>query len=77
MKQREALLPGTDALGSGTVEWVRWRGKILVRYRDDDGSTQRRTFTERDKAHEFFAACVEKLKGGSGRSGVSCAGVDC
>lgn len=37
----ESLLPDTDAIAAGTLEWTEYRGKWLVRYRDASGSVQR------------------------------------
>jgi hypothetical protein len=64
----EALLPDTDAIPKGTLEWTLYRGKQLVRYRDSDGSVHRcltADYAEAEVAFEAYkrdvAARVKKL----------------
>ena len=62
MKLAESLLAGTDALPCNTVEAVTRGDKILVRYRDRNGSTLRQLFTDREAAHVYTWQCVEKMR---------------
>jgi hypothetical protein len=62
MKKAEALLPGTDALPTATVEVATYQNKILVRYRDRTGSTTRQTFTHPDEAMTHFWKCADLLR---------------
>jgi len=62
MAQQEALLPGTDAILAGTVEWSLRGGKVLVRYRDPRGYAYRESFDDREAAHAYFLECVARLK---------------
>ncbi|HEV2498607.1 MAG TPA: hypothetical protein VGY31_03390 [Terriglobia bacterium] len=58
----EALLPGTDAITRGTIEWSAYQGKSLVRYRDVAGSVHRQAFKTADEAQPFFLECVNRLR---------------
>ena len=68
MKKAEALLPGTDALPSATVEVTIHRaksvcfGKYLVRFRDRQGVTFRRTFNDPDESMAHFCKCADQLR---------------
>ena len=66
MKQAEALLPNTDALPSNCAEMIEYKGKWLVRVRNAQGSTNRRTFplgdAGRDEAHAFLLKEARKLQ---------------
>ncbi len=60
MKQ-ETLLPGTRALLRATIQFERHRGKILIRYRDPQGNTWQRHFTDPEEAHKFTLECAHNL----------------
>jgi hypothetical protein len=62
MKRAEALLPGTDALPTATVEVANYRGKTLVRFRDRAGITTRQTFTDPNEAMRHFWKCADQLQ---------------
>jgi hypothetical protein len=62
LKKAEALLPGTDALPTATVEVANYRGKILVRHRDRAGTTTRQTFTDPDEAMRHLWKCADQLR---------------
>ena len=62
----ESLLPDTDAIAAGTLEWTEYRGKWLVRYRDASGSVQRvrtASWNEANQAFEKFLADMRKNSG--------------
>jgi len=67
MKRAEALLPGTDALPTATVEVTIHRaksvclGKYLVRFRDPQGVTFRRTFNDPNEAMAHFWKSADQL----------------
>lgn len=61
MKQ-EALLPGTDAIPSGVIELMEYRGRWLVRQRRLDGSVRRELFRTASDAFEVFLRWVEELR---------------
>ena len=58
----EALLPDTDALRCQTIEWEKYRGKHLVRYRNRDGATFRKHTPDPREAEEFFSHCLAELR---------------
>lgn len=61
---QEALLPDTDALPRGTLEF-QVRQKILVRYKSPSGHVVRDQFRnpqEKAQASAFFDECYEKLR---------------
>jgi hypothetical protein len=58
----EALLPGTDAIMRGSVEWGRYRGGWLVRYRNLEGYTAQGQFDNPDLAHAYALECIAKLR---------------
>ena len=67
----EALLPDTDAITKGTIEIVRSRGKMLVRYKRIDGNTSQKTFSAKgstlqqsdiDEVFEEFLLHVHDLR---------------
>lgn len=65
MKEREALLPATDALTTATVESIPYRGGRLVRYRTRSGFTFRQEFKkgyDPAEPNERFWEFVEKLR---------------
>jgi hypothetical protein len=62
MNRQETLLPNTRALTRATVEVMRYQGKILVRYRDHQGMTERQTFNDADQAMHQFWAYAERLR---------------
>jgi len=62
MNKAEALLPGTEALTTATVEVATYHNKILVRYRDRTGSTTRQTFTDPHEAMRHFWKCAHQLR---------------
>lgn len=59
---REALLPGTDALTAGTVEWTRNSRGWLVRYRTITGMTYREQTRDPKEANGCFWMYVARLK---------------
>lgn len=59
----EALLPDTDAITDNTLEWVPYRGKWLVRFKDARGYTHRcqtANYQEADEAFEKFKARMKE-----------------
>jgi len=62
LKKAEALLPGTDALPTATVELATYHGKFLVRFRDRGGITTRQTFTDPHEAMRHFWNCADQLQ---------------
>ena len=58
----EALLPDTDAITKGTLEWTEYRGKHLVRYRDQNGSVQRTLTASWDEANAAFEKYLADLR---------------
>lgn len=70
MKQ-EALLPDTEAIESGTLEMIPYRGKWLVRYKTLAGDTYKQVFPakssivlekDRDEAFDQFCKWREQLR---------------
>lgn len=59
---QENLLPGTDAITRGTIEEVPYRGKWLVRWKDQSGVVLQRKFDSVDESHEFFLVCVNQAR---------------
>lgn len=53
MKQ-ESLLPHTDAIPKRTLEWTRYHGKHLVRYKDGLGYVHRTLTADRAQAEAAF-----------------------
>ena len=58
----EALLPNTDALRRGTVEFAQYGIKWLVRYRRPDGTTWRQLYDDPDEADHVFNKYVADLE---------------
>lgn len=59
----ESLLPGTDALACATVEWARYRGRHLIRYRSVDGKVSyRRAFADDREAFNEFWGFADLLR---------------
>ena len=58
----EALLPNTDALLRGTVEFAQHGIKWLVRYRRPDGTTWRQLYDDPDEADRVFNKYVADLE---------------
>ena len=61
MTRQETLLPGTRALPRVTVEITRYHGKLLVRSRDGEGMTHRKTFTDPAEAMLYFWERADQL----------------
>ncbi len=59
---QEALLPGTDAIARATLEWTRYRGKQLVRYKDASGSVWRCLTANYAEAEAAFEKWVEEMR---------------
>lgn len=62
MQNREALLPGTDALTASTAEWFRYRNGYLVRYRSKHGITFREQVADPEAANARFWGFVDQLR---------------
>ena len=58
----EALLPNTDALLRGTVEFAQYGIKWLVRYRRTDGTTWRQLYDDPEEADRVFNKYVSDLE---------------
>ncbi len=57
----ESLLPDTDAIPKGTIEYGRYRGKWLVRYKTLSGSVQRCHTDDRAEADRTFEKWKEEM----------------
>lgn len=64
----EALLPGTDAITKGTVEWSHYRGGYLVRFRPIDGSARQHTTKDKDDCNQQFWKWVAEMRDSVERS---------
>ena len=62
LKKAEALLPGTHALPTATVEVATHHRKLLVRCRDRAGITNHQTFTDPNEAMRHFRKCADQLQ---------------
>jgi hypothetical protein len=60
--RQESLLPGTDALPRGTIEWTIRKGKHLIRYRRPDGTTWQRTEADPEAAQAYYEKCIADLR---------------
>lgn len=58
----EALLPDTDAITRGTIEFVPYGSKWLVRMRRLDGSIRRELFRTAAEGWPFFQDCVGQMR---------------
>ena len=62
ISKAEALLPNTDALLRGTVEFAQYGIKWLVRYRRSDGTTWRQLYDDPDEAERAFNKYMADLE---------------
>ena len=59
----EALLPGTDAITNGTLEWDRYKGKWLVRYKERNGTVHRLITADYQEADAAFEKYLAQMRG--------------